>query len=60
MQRASRRSSSCHQSVLYEICHRWRTACGWRGIVDGAVALAAALALWLDDPALVMALMLVL
>ena len=34
----------------------WRAACGWLGIVAGAVVFVAALAVPLDDPALVVAL----
>jgi hypothetical protein len=37
---------------------RWRAACGWLGIVAGAAVFVATLALRLDDPALVVALML--
>ncbi len=37
---------------------RWRDILGWLGIVAGAVVFVAALALRLDDPALVVALML--
>jgi hypothetical protein len=46
--------------VISKAGSRWRAACGWLGIVAGAAVFVAALALSLDDPALVMAWMLVL
>jgi hypothetical protein len=45
--------------VLDKASSRWRTACGWLGIVAGAAGFVAALALRLDDPALVVAVSLV-
>jgi hypothetical protein len=44
--------------VIGRTSSRWRHACGWLGIAAGAAILVAALALPLDDPALVVALML--
>jgi hypothetical protein len=46
--------------VIVTARSRWRAACGWLGILAGAAVFVAALALWLDDPALVVALMLAL
>jgi hypothetical protein len=39
---------------------RWRAACGWFGIIAGVAVFVAALAVPLNDPAFVVALMLVL
>jgi hypothetical protein len=47
-------------TVIVNAPRRWRTACGWLGIVAGAAVFVAALAVPLDDPALVVALMLAL
>jgi hypothetical protein len=44
--------------VIAQTSSRWRDACGWLGIAAGAVVFVGALALLLDDPALVVALML--
>jgi hypothetical protein len=46
--------------VIGEASTRWRAACGWLGIMAGAAAFVATLAVPLDDPALVVVLMLVL
>jgi hypothetical protein len=42
--------------VIVTARSRWRAACGWLGILAGAAVFVAALAVRLDDPALVMAL----
>jgi hypothetical protein len=44
--------------AMVKATSRWRTACGWLGIMAGAAVFVATLALRLDDPALVVALML--
>jgi hypothetical protein len=41
---------------IFNARSRWRNILGWLGIVAGAVVFVAALALSLDDPALVVAL----
>jgi hypothetical protein len=46
--------------VIVNARSRWLAACGWLGIVAGATVFVAALVLPLDDPALVVALMLAL
>jgi hypothetical protein len=46
------------RAVIAEASSHWPTACGWLGIVAGAAVFVAALVLRLDDPALVMALVL--
>jgi hypothetical protein len=43
-------------TVIVKANSRWRDACGWLGIVAGAVVFVGALAAPLDDPAMVMAL----
>jgi hypothetical protein len=47
-------------TVIVTAPSRWRTACGWLGILAGAAVFVAALAVGLDDPALVVAVMLAL
>jgi hypothetical protein len=46
--------------VVAKTTSRWRAACGWLGIAAGAAVFVAALAVPLDDPALLVALMLTL
>jgi hypothetical protein len=47
-------------AVIVNAPSRWRAACGWLGIVAGVTVFVAALAVPLDDPALVVAVMLAL
>jgi hypothetical protein len=47
-------------TVIVNAPRRWRTACGWLGILAGAAVFVTALMAPLDDPALVVALMLAL
>jgi hypothetical protein len=46
--------------VIANASSRWRAACGWLGIAAGVAVFVGALAVPLDDPALVVALMLAL
>jgi hypothetical protein len=48
------------RTVIINAPSRWRVACGWLGIVAGAAVFVGALAIPLDDPAMVVALMLAL
>jgi hypothetical protein len=43
-------------TVIVNARSRWRAACGWLGVMVGAAVFVAALAVPLDDPALVVAL----
>ena len=50
-------TAATSHTVIVTAPSRWRAACGWLGIVAGVAVLVAALAVPLDDPALVVALM---
>jgi hypothetical protein len=52
----STRTPAAAPVAIHQRQSRWRDACGWLGIMAGAAVFVAALAVPLDDPALVMAL----